>query len=254
LKFGSAILPTTLLVLTASPVDHAAPRKPASREIARSAALDLMDSPLIPKHPKPTPGVERAHIRPLSLLASPPARAMDLAALCTGHISAIRAQSCTSGQSPQAPDTRVTQTNHYYLEEIGFDPQNCAQAARSHAHPRNPPLYPAPDSHLRAGQGLRFFRRTQGALLPRRPTQFACIRVYPRPNVFRDLRTVMHKPKTAALAAPPDNASKNSHLSEIGFLSQKRPLHIAASRKRLLRTLADHKRHGLPHGRANAKR
>ena len=73
----------TLLVFTASPADRAAPQKLAYQEIAGSAG----DT----ERPETGPGVERARIRPLALLSSPPVRVMGLAALCTAHISAIRA-------------------------------------------------------------------------------------------------------------------------------------------------------------------
>ena len=101
-------LPTTLLVLTASPADRAVPQKPASQEIARSAPLD------------PKNGPTSALLRFLYLLSS----ASWVPRLCApAHVAAIRPQSCTSGKSPLAPVARVIRTNHNYLEKIGFDPQ-----------------------------------------------------------------------------------------------------------------------------------
>ncbi len=121
LKFEEYHLPT-LLVFAASPADRAAPRKLAYQEIAESTG----DT----ETPETGPGVERARILPLALLSSPTVGVMALAPLCTAHIFAIRAQSCTNEKSPLAPRPRITITNQYYLKEIGFFRKYRAMPAR----------------------------------------------------------------------------------------------------------------------------
>jgi hypothetical protein len=63
-------------------------------------------------------------------LASGPchARFRGLAALCSVQIFVIHAQSCTTEKPPPLSRPPITLTNNYYLGEIGFAPQNCAQA------------------------------------------------------------------------------------------------------------------------------
>jgi hypothetical protein len=87
-----------------------------------------------PRHrdrPETGPDVERTAIRPLAFLSSPPVpgTGLALAALCTAHIFRLSAQSCTNEKSPAVLRPRITATNYYCLEEIGFDPQNPAQPA-----------------------------------------------------------------------------------------------------------------------------
>jgi hypothetical protein len=127
LKFEECHLPT-LLVFAASPAGPAAPRKLAYQEIARSA----VDT----ERPETGPGVELAPIRPPALRASPPIWVMALAALCSAHVSAFCAQCCTNEKSPPVPSPGIALTNHYYLEEIGFDPQNDVYSASTCQHAR----------------------------------------------------------------------------------------------------------------------
>ena len=78
-------MPTTLLVLSTSPADRAAPQELASQEAARFFTPDLKVPPLTPKDPKPVPAAERVPHPPLEIPASPPVRIASLAALCRTH-------------------------------------------------------------------------------------------------------------------------------------------------------------------------
>lgn len=124
----------TLLVFTSPPADHAVPQKLVWQKIARSAAHT--------ERPEPVPAWNAPASALLRFPASPPVRVMGLAPLCTVHISANRAQACTNEESPQVPRPRITPTNNYYLEGIGFEPQN-RRATRPIRYPsvqkRKPP-------------------------------------------------------------------------------------------------------------------
>jgi len=188
-----------LLVFTASPADRAAPQKLAYEKIARSAAES-----------KTGPGVERARIRPLALLTSH---------LCTVHISAIRAQFCTIKKSPPVPRPLITPTNHYYLKEIGFASQNRAQSAPTSVDPRllmaRNQTTPPKIRILRPNREFAFSAASCPKCLPRR--------------VHKSAQTQRRFP----LAAPRITNEIDSHLVEIGFLSQKTP---SASRRLHQRT------------------
>ena len=69
---------------------------------------------------------------------------MALVALCIVHISAIRAQFCTNEKTQPGALARITTTNHYYLEEIGFEPQKprATWPTPIFVHPRHRPTSP----------------------------------------------------------------------------------------------------------------
>ena len=219
-------MPTTLLVLTASPADRAAPRKLASRGFAKSAPPDPKDPPLTPKDPKPVPRVE--------LPAPLPAWIAILAALCTTQTSAIRAQSCTNEKSPPAQRPRITQTNYDYLDKIDFDSQDCAQPpmlcpASAQGRTGNlffnsPPRYSRAFAAQCFPRSVHSLAQTQNRAQPapscappqtrsprpNRESVFSAaplIRVHSWPNVFLRSCTVLHKPKPPPIAAPPHNSN-----------------------------------------------
>jgi hypothetical protein len=134
-----------------------------------------------------------------SFISPGPGIGLPLAALCTAHISRLSAQSCTNEKSPPVLRPRITATNHYYLEEIGFDPQKREQATPTCVHPRRlcPETKP-PRLRLASSRriGSLFFLLHPGSLLPRRPHPFAWI-CDPCPKT--------HKLKTAATCRSPDN-------------------------------------------------
>ncbi len=115
-------------------------------------------------------------------------------------------------------------TNHYYLEEIGFDPQNPVQPAPTCAS--ETPLA----RNQTAPRKTRILRPNKEFVFSAAPQDRSSIaappiRVYSRlcaPHGFRDPCTKKHKPRTAAICRSPDNYRKDSHLSKIGFLSQKK--------------------------------
>jgi len=175
---------------------------------ARPVTPDPKDPPLTSKAQKPAPFVEPARIRPVELLAPPPVWARAWRPCAPRTTLAIRAQSCTNESSPQRRDLRITPTNYYYLDKIGFDPQKpraagailCIQPTPSQkpnsGKSRNLPLGNASHSQPRAEttKPQSLSRRTRGTLLPSRPAALRVFRVHSRPNVFRDSCTVMHKP------------------------------------------------------------
>ncbi len=63
----------------------------------------------------------------------------------------------------------------------------------------------------------------KGFVFSAAPDQFARIFVHSEPHVFRDPRTVMHKPKADVTCRSRITQIINSHLSKIGFLFAKRP-------------------------------
>jgi hypothetical protein len=109
-------LPKTLIVHTASPADRAAPRKPASQEIANSDFL--------------------------------PSRSRAWRRCAPTHIFLRHAQFCTSQNPRWRPNLRIAPTNYSYLEKIGFESQNLAQPAPSRTAPRTCTLTTNRESHL----------------------------------------------------------------------------------------------------------
>ena len=74
----------------------------------------------------------------------------------------------TAFPNAPVPGTRITTTKNYYLEEIGFDPQNIRQPAHPWA------------SGTRDPASAAFSGRARGSFFPRRPTNsrvFSSIRV-----------------------------------------------------------------------------
>ena len=88
-------------------------------------ASKSQEPPATPQDPKPVLTWNApASSLPLVLRSSPPARIMRLTALCTTHISAIRAQSCTNEKSRRMPRPRITMPNHYYFVHL-LPPGSC---------------------------------------------------------------------------------------------------------------------------------
>ena len=115
----------TFPVFNASPAGRAAPQKLAYHEIARSA-VDTAGDKESPRNRS------RRGTRP-----HPPSRASFISSH-PGHGPGgfvqrssyrILCKWCTNEKPPPVNGTRITITNHYYLEEVGFDPQNPAKPA-----------------------------------------------------------------------------------------------------------------------------
>ncbi len=206
LRFEECHLPT-LLVFTASPADRSVPEKRAYPEIAASAG----DT----ERPETGPGVERARSALLRFFHLPPSGSWVWRLCAPAHISAIGAQSCTNEKSPPVPRPGITITNHYYLEGIGFDPQNRAQpaptgasetplAGNQTAPPKTRILGPDREFVFSAAPQDRSFRAAPPIRAYSRLSAQKCTSLKPLP-----------------LAAPRITKAKDSHLSKIGFLPQK---------------------------------
>jgi hypothetical protein len=216
LKFEEYLL-LTLLVFTASPAGRAAPQKLAYQEIARSAAGT---------EPRETgPGVERARIRPLALLSSAPVPEHASGRLCAlWMFPRLSAQSCTNEKSRPVSMPRITITNHCYLEDIGFDPQNRAQPAPTCVHPRRLMA----GNQNRREHKIRIIRLNREFVLSaaaQEPSSRAAspIRVNSRPKCPRRVHRGAQTQEPLPLAAPRITKAKDSHLSKIGFVPQKSP-------------------------------
>ena len=94
----------------------------------------------------------------------------------------LSAQRCTNEKSTQVHWPRVTIINHYYLEEIGFDPQNRRATC--------------PDPRIREASGLRIHAANwwagAGGVIP-----------WAAQQCFPVKCTTMHNPKTAATCRSP---------------------------------------------------
>jgi hypothetical protein len=183
-----------------------APRLPAVPLRRSSHTRKSQDPPSTPlaimKARKPVPAWNAPTSALLRFFHLGTVQVMVLSALCSAHISVFRAQSCTNEKSPHMHDPLVTITNHYYLEEIGFDPQK-SRATQASMHPRRL-IARTQTARLRfpsqAEQEVRFFRCLPGAF-PTPPQAQRCT-----------------NPKPLPLAALWITKEKDGHLSKIGFL------------------------------------
>ena len=139
-------MPTTLLVLTASPADRAAPRKLASREIAKSASprpeAPATDAAANTKGPETGPWRGTRRIRPAEPEALPPACDAILAAPCT----VMHKDKIPAGAEASRNPNKLLLPRQVWLRI---------------AKPRatRPILCPASYSHPQAEPGVRFFGR-----------------------------------------------------------------------------------------------
>jgi hypothetical protein len=187
----------TLLVFSASSAGPAAPQQLAYQEIARSA----VDTEILETGPRRGRNVEPDPSRP---------PALGRGGLCSAHVSALSAQFCTIEKFPVMRRPRITITNHYHLEEIGFDPKTvcnppqpvCIPTAGSVCRCPAPAQTAPPKIPISGRTGSSFFRCTPR--LPGRLTHKGCT-----------------NPKPLPLAALRIIKGKDSHLSKIGFLPQK---------------------------------
>ncbi len=148
---------------------------------------------------------------------------MGLAVLCTVHISSIRAQKRTNEKPPPVPRPRIAITNHYYLEGIGFEPQNRAQPAPTCVHRscRWPETRP-PRLNTRILRPNREFVFSAGSLLPYRLTHSHVFAVSCPLCATAISEQKCTNPKPLPLAAPRITKAKESHSSRIGFFRKYR--------------------------------
>jgi hypothetical protein len=132
--------------------------------------------------------------------------------------SRLSAQRCTNEKSPPAPRSRITITNHYYLEEIGFDPQNRVHAASTCVRPRRL-MAGSQTVRLRFPSPCRTGSFAFSATPQERSSRAASpIRAPTKSSAVRAQRCI--NPKPFPLAAPRITKEKDSHLSKIGFVPQ----------------------------------